>query len=645
MANFAYEDFYTKHIRKVLKLNFDNFNSFKNLNDSAPEQKNAEHQGFEKKQSNPIIPSGLISKINSINNRTTANRMYAGYNNKTWRTYENIDYQEVIKFINEVIRGKETQNELFYSLHNIFINKLNASFSAFGLYHEQSKCINFKIIDKIGSTFTSRVLINGSDDNPVEKAFKTKVASYEPSSKFLNVHYLTESAVAVIPLCVCNDCIGVMLVGDNNYEATADIYKLMSNYLALFIQNKELSTKVLMNTDTDALTGLYNHRKFQELLAQEIDKAKRTQTQTSIVIFDINNISQINKDFGAAKGDEIIKLFADKIKQGIRNNDSAARYGGDEIAIILPETTSSEAKYLAEYLTYSLSCCLVDDVGPIKASVGIATYPNSTQDLEKLLILAEQAMFISKSKGYKNGMSTIVCSDDFDFWDDTALSSFASVIAKRHASIGINFDEELVAKFHSEEIINQGHLIEVVTSLAGAIDAKDEYTKGHSSSVSRYSEALARALNLPEKDVERIKLGALLHDIGKIGIPETVLKKPSRLTDDEWEIMKQHPIIGAEKVLMPNESLHDLIPIVKYHHEHWDGSGYPEKLKGEEIPLAARIVSVADAYHALISDRPYRKGMSNEKACEILRVGAGIQWDKDLVREFINISESLYTMI
>ena len=628
-----------------MKLNFDNFNSFKNLNDSAPEQKNAEHQGFEKKQSNPIIPSGLISKINSINNRTTANRMYAGYNNKTWRTYENIDYQEVIKFINEVIRGKETQNELFYSLHNIFINKLNASFSAFGLYHEQSKCINFKIIDKIGSTFTSRVLINGSDDNPVEKAFKTKVASYEPSSKFLNVHYLTESAVAVIPLCVCNDCIGVMLVGDNNYEATADIYKLMSNYLALFIQNKELSTKVLMNTDTDALTGLYNHRKFQELLAQEIDKAKRTQTQTSIVIFDINNISQINKDFGAAKGDEIIKLFADKIKQGIRNNDSAARYGGDEIAIILPETTSSEAKYLAEYLTYSLSCCLVDDVGPIKASVGIATYPNSTQDLEKLLILAEQAMFISKSKGYKNGMSTIVCSDDFDFWDDTALSSFASVIAKRHASIGINFDEELVAKFHSEEIINQGHLIEVVTSLAGAIDAKDEYTKGHSSSVSRYSEALARALNLPEKDVERIKLGALLHDIGKIGIPETVLKKPSRLTDDEWEIMKQHPIIGAEKVLMPNESLHDLIPIVKYHHEHWDGSGYPEKLKGEEIPLAARIVSVADAYHALISDRPYRKGMSNEKACEILRVGAGIQWDKDLVREFINISESLYTMI
>ena len=486
---------------------------------------------------------------------------------------------------------------------------------------------------------------NQNSDTPVEKAFLSKTIQYAPSSSFLNVHYLNDSPVVIIPLCAVNDSLGVMIVGDSNYESSCEIYKLMSRYFALFIQNKDLSARVLMNTDTDALTGLYNHRKFQELLAGEIDKAKRTNTQTSIVIFDINNISQINKDFGAAKGDEIIKLVADKIKQGIRSNDSAARYGGDEIAIILPETNSSEAKYLAEYLTYSLSCCLVDDVGPVKASVGIATYPNSTQDLEKLLILAEQAMYISKSKGYKNGMSTIVCSEDFDFWDDTALSSFASVIAKRHASIGINFDEELVNKFHSEEIINQGHLIEVVTSLASAIDAKDEYTKGHSTSVSRYSEALARALNLPEKDVERIKLGALLHDIGKIGIPESVLRKPSKLTDEEWEIMKQHPTIGAEKVLLPNESLHDLIPIVKYHHEHWDGSGYPEKLKGEDIPLAARIVSVADAYHALISDRPYRKGMSNEKACEILKIGAGIQWDKNLVREFINISESLYTKI
>ena len=140
-------------------------------------------------------------------------------------------------------------------------------------------------------------------------------------------------------------------------------------------------------------------------------------------------------------------------------------------------------------------------------------------------------------------------------------------------------------------------------------------------------------------------MGALLHDVGKIGIPETVLKKPGKLEDNEWEIMKQHPTIGAEKVLAPNPALRDLIPIVKYHHEHIDGSGYPEHLKGDEIPLSAKIVAVADTYHALISDRPYRKGMSVEKACEILKEGAGKLWDSDLVRQFISIAPSLSTSI
>ena len=171
--------------------NFHNTDKFtENVNENISKHTAANgNSDFTVKHSNPIIPNGLISKINTINNRTTANKMYAGYNQKNWRVSENIDYQEVIKFINEVTQGKETQNELFYSLHNIFTNKLNSTFTAFGLYCEQSKCINFKIIDKIGSTFTSRTLINGSE-NPVEKAFLTKTAQYVPSSSFLNVHYL-----------------------------------------------------------------------------------------------------------------------------------------------------------------------------------------------------------------------------------------------------------------------------------------------------------------------------------------------------------------------------------------------------------------------------------------------------------------------
>ena len=136
-------------------------------------------------------------------------------------------------------------------------------------------------------------------------------------------------------------------------------------------------------------------------------------------------------------------------------------------------------------------------------------------------------------------------------------------------------------------------------------------------------------------------MGALLHDVGKIGIPEAVLKKEGPLSDDEWAIMKQHPVIGVDKVLQPNPSLRDLIPIVRHHHEKIDGTGYPDNLVGKDIPLAAKIVAIADTYHALISDRPYRKGMNIEKAISIMEEGAGSQWDADLVRTFIQIAPSL----
>ena len=187
-------------------------------------------------------------------------------------------------------------------------------------------------------------------------------------------------------------------------------------------------------------------------------KSAQNGTDLSIVMFDINNISKINRELGHAKGDEVIKLLAEKVKQNMRSTDKAGRYGSDEIAIILPNTTTADAKYLAEYITYTLSCCFVDDVGPVKVSVGISTYPESTQDQEKLLILTEQAVYISKARGYKEGMSAIVSSSDFNFWDDAALNSFAEVIAKRHAQLGINFEEELVHKFNSEQIISQKSL-------------------------------------------------------------------------------------------------------------------------------------------------------------------------------------------
>lgn len=587
--------------------------------------------------SNPIRKSGLVAKINALSGKTVSVANY------TEKPFFAVNYRELIKMFTDIISSPKSIHDLFLACHELFVNKLNTSFTAWGLINEQSNCIDIKSVDRIECVYSSRIFLN-EDSNSIVQTLKSGILSVKADNSFLKIPYLTDVSSLIIPIASFGKQIGVIVIGDKEIDDRIDFYNLVASYLGLYINNFKLKDMASKNAFLDNLTGLYSHRHFQEVLAKELYDAEINKTPVSVVLFDVNDISKINKEFGHAKGDEIIKTVAEKISTNIKKQDTAGRYGGDEIAVILPGMSTDEAKYLAEYLTYTLSCCNIDNVGPIRVSVGVASYPEASVEQDKLLILAEQAMCISKSKGERNGISTIVSSQDYDFWDDTALNSFASVLAKRHAQIGINFEEELVNKFQNEEIRSQNHLIEVVTSLAGAIDAKDTYTKGHSTSVSRYAVALARAVNLPEKEVERIKLGGLLHDVGKIGIPESVLKKTTGLNDEEWVIMKQHPTIGAEKVLKPNPMLHDLIPIVKYHHEQWNGKGYPEGLKGEEIPYAARIVAVADTYHALISDRPYRKGMSIEKACEILKMGAGIQWDADLVRQFIQIAPSLSTM-
>ena len=592
--------------------------------------------------SNPI-ESGIVARINNFNAQKTNNKLYSGYLSNTV-SKKSVDFVDFVSDLNSSLKGNNTASDLFNSIHEVFSEKFNCLYTAFGLFHEKSNCINLKLQNKLGSTYSSKIFMS-DEFNPVVESFRTSSVVSREDNKFLNIPYLQNSSSFILPLISVNQCIGVMVIGTETGDLDTELLSFVANYAAMFIHNLDLLEKANKLDNTDTLTSLYNHRGFQEVLSKELQRAKDNKTHLSIIMMDVNNISKINRELGHAKGDEVIRLLADKIKQNIRNNDKAGRYGGDEIAIILPDTNTADAKYLAEYITYTLSCCFVDDVGPVKVSVGISTYPDCTENQEKLLVLAEQAMYISQAKGYKEGMSAIISSSDYNFWSDDSLNSFAEVLAKRHAQVGINFEEELLHKFNNEQISSQNHLMEMATSLAGAIDAKDPYTKDHSTSVSRYSEALARAINLPEDEVQRIKLGALLHDVGKIGIPENVLKKPSHLSDEEWEVMKQHPVIGAEKVLAPNEALRDLIPMVKYHHEHYDGSGYPEKLKGEEIPLSARIVSVADAFHALISDRPYRKGLGVERACEILKMGAGTQWDSDLVRQFITIAPSLSTSI
>lgn len=584
----------------------------------------------------------LIAKVNLMSGARLqpSNPLFTNPLEKQVNRIDHDAFLESLFALNKI----KSPAELIQTLYKIVSAQTDCNFVATGIFNEKSNCLNIKLLDKLGNAYSSKIFLK-EDENPVVKCFQTNEIIAVRDVEFLKFAYFHSASAILIPMVSLNKQIGVLIISGAHLTQTQPLFNFIADYAALVMHNGILLETSGEIEKSDTLTQLYNHRGFHEKLTKAFIKAEESEKPLSVIIMDINNISKINRELSHAKGDEVIKLVAEKVRQNIRENDIAGRYGGDEIAIILPNTNVSDAKYLAEYITYSLSCCFIDDVGPVKVSVGIATYPTCSRDKEKLLILAEQAMYISQAKGYKDGMSAIISSSDYNFWDDVALKSYAEVITKRHTQLGVNFEEEIIDKFNTEQIKSSNHLEEIATSLAGAIDAKDPYTKGHSTSVSRYSEALARAVNLPEDEIKQLSLGALLHDVGKIGIPENVLRKTSNLSDDEWNIMKQHPVIGAEKVLKPNPVLRELIPIVKYHHERIDGKGYPEGLKGDEIPLAARIVAIADTFHALVSDRPYRKGMELNKACDILMCGAGTQWDEDLVRKFIQIAPSLSSMI
>ncbi|MEI8388638.1 MAG: diguanylate cyclase [bacterium] len=624
-----------------------------------------------------------LSKLNSqrantqLNARKALNNFYASYGGKSQRFFSpsSANPIEVITEFYNSVKSGDTIAEIYSHLHYAAI-KLGYNFTALGIPDPQETELTIKMMGFAKNVYSFKYSTDESE-NILVKSFNDKTIKYannisfssgtgierrrnssfekqdsqgagsisamDGSNSFQRIGNVGENQSIVIPLVHQNKSKGVFVAGASLRNSNHDeIINTLCTYATVLIVNKQLNEQLCSSKNIDGLTGLRNHKEFQECLRQTIKNAEKTGESVSVIIFDINNIARINREHGHLKGDEIISLIAEQTKKNIRTKDIAGRYGGDEIAIILPGADNTKACYVAKHINNSLSACCIEGIGHVKASIGVATYPECAKDQEKLLILAEQAMLISKHDGYKSGTAAVVSAQDMNFWNKIALDTLARVIAKRHSQWGVNFEDELVKRFLKSKKMPKIPL-DVVSSLVGAIDAKDTYTRGHSQAVSDFAEALARSINLPEKTVQRIKLAALLHDVGKIGITEAVLRKPGSLTDHEWEIMKQHPVIGAKKVLEPIKSLKDLIPIVKYHHERVDGQGYPDRLKAEEIPLGAKIVAIADAFHALISHRPYRKSLTLDRSIEILRSGAGTQWDRELVNKFISIAPSLCT--
>jgi diguanylate cyclase (GGDEF)-like protein len=368
--------------------------------------------------------------------------------------------------------------------------------------------------------------------------------------------------------------------------------------IALYQRSTHSAIRAMRLALTDPLTGLGNHRHFHERLQRELLDAHDRATPLTLCLIDVDDFKRINDRYGHPVGDRVLSQLSARLRQG----GEAFRLGGDEFAVLLPGQDSRSAFTAAASIIGRISSTPLDPVGSVTASAGVATFPSQGVGRDELVRLADSALYWAKEHG-KNQVR-VYRPDVVELADLKRLASGADRAARFRAA----------------------------ASLAKAVDARDEYTGSHSERVAELAARIAIRVGARSEEVEWTRLAGRLHDLGKLAIPEEILRKPGPLTQPERLVLERHPQIGYRML----ESL-DVDPVaewVLHHHERWDGRGYPSGLEGHEIPLGARILFVADAYDAMTSERVYRSRLAQSEAIAELERCAGTQFDPEIVSAF-----------
>jgi diguanylate cyclase (GGDEF)-like protein len=368
-------------------------------------------------------------------------------------------------------------------------------------------------------------------------------------------------------------------------------------------QQHVLQERILALATTDPVTELPNHRALLARLDQELERAQRYERACSLLFLDLDHFKALNDGYGHAAGDAVLGEFATLIRAQLRRIDTVGRWGGEEFVAILPEMPADEALALAEEVRAAVAAHTFSVGGGLHltCSLGMASCPTHAQARESLLSAADHAMYGAK----RFGRNQVRAAND------------PAVLA-------------LFSESQREKGREEAALVGMVEALVTLVEARDYSTGRHSQQVADLVFRLARALGLPPSEAQMIALAGRLHDVGKVAIPDGVLQKTDNLTEEEWDLMRTHPLVGAE-VISHIPALRPLAPVIRAHHERWDGQGYPHHLKGDAIPFGARILTVVDAYLAMTVDRPYQKACAPSVALAELCRCAGSQFDPHVV--------------
>ncbi len=467
--------------------------------------------------------------------------------------------------------------------------------------------------------------------------------------RYIPLHPGIRAALS-LPLKYREEMLGVLSLESREAYAFSqqDVLTLrtLADQLAIALHNARVYQVALDQAITDGLTGLKTHRYFMEALDREWRRSTRVGYMFSVIMLDLDDFKQVNDRNGHLEGDKVLTAVARLLNEQVRQSNVVARFGGDEFAIMLPDTRTDQAEILAERLRASIESDRYLAAHGVTASFGIATFPVHGPTQEEILRVADSGMYLAKhQEGNRVQVASLALVSAQGEWERQLLEAYLGVTMKRMFSTGPEAFEHYLERFRNVVLKGDGDapsLLDTVTALAFAIDAKDHYTQGHSQAVSRLAAQIARQLGLPDSVIEEIRLGGILHDIGKIGVPEAILNKPSRLTAEEYEVVKIHSSRGAD-ILEPLKvkAIERIRGMVRHHHEMVNGMGYPDKLKGESIPLGARILAVADSFDTMVSERAYTRGRTMDEAIEELHRCSGTQFDGGVVDAFVRSLEVL----
>jgi diguanylate cyclase (GGDEF)-like protein len=411
------------------------------------------------------------------------------------------------------------------------------------------------------------------------------------------------NSLICLPLIVKGTGIGSLIIGCKRPKAYSNeqvnLLERLTSQIATSLDNAQLYAKAEQRARVDELTNLFNRRHFDETLSMEIHRHSRYGNSFTLALIDVDNLKSYNDIFGHPAGDKLLKHVGQSLKNEMRKIDVTFRYGGDEFAIIMANTNIDDGYNAAERARNVIS---KSAGGLVNLSFGLASWPNDGVLPDEIVTAADTALYHAKRTG---GNRTCI------------ISQVVPPIAKT-----------LENQADEKESLNTIH------ALAATIEARDSYTYGHSRKVRSFAVILAEALDYSAQKVSIVSHAALLHDIGKIGILDGILNNPGTLNNQEQEVIKTHPQL-SRNIVAHVQSLTPCLPAILHHHERWDGSGYPSGLKGEMIPLDARILAIADAFDAMTSDRPYRAALSLKEAVKELQAGAGVQFDPHLIEVFI----------